>query len=75
VKHRFRDLYRCLNAQFLISCWKDLNKDAASEVDKVTAEAYEENLQANIQTLEKRLKEKRYRAKLVRAMLHSKGKW
>ncbi|MFC1886824.1 group II intron reverse transcriptase/maturase, partial [Thermodesulfobacteriota bacterium] len=46
--------------------WKDLNKKAASGVDKVTAEAYEENLEANIQALTERLKTNRYRAKLVR---------
>jgi RNA-directed DNA polymerase len=66
AKHRFQDLYRFLNAQFLMNCWKDLNKSAASGVDKVTAQAYEENLEANIQNLAKRLKDKRYRAKLVR---------
>jgi len=65
-KHRFRDLYRCLNGAFLHECWKDLNKNAASGVDKVTAQAYEENLVANIQALVERLKTKRYRAKLVR---------
>jgi len=65
-KHRFRDLYRCLNAPFLMTCWKGLNKNAASGVDKVTAEAYGENLEANIQALVERLKGKRYRAKLVR---------
>ena len=47
-KHRFQDLYRCLNAPFLYTCWKGLNKNAASGVDKVTAEAYEENLVGNI---------------------------
>jgi len=66
ARHRFQDLYRYLNAQFLMDCWKDLNKNAASGVDKVTAEAYGENLEANIQNLVKRLKDKRYRAKLVR---------
>jgi len=66
AKHRFQDLYRLLNAQFLMHCWRDLNKDAASGVDEVTAEAYQEDLEANIQNLAKRLKEKRYRAKLVR---------
>ncbi|BBO93189.1 reverse transcriptase domain-containing protein [Desulfosarcina ovata] len=65
-KHRFQDLYRCLDAPFLHFCWKDLNKDAASGVDEVTAQAYEENLEANIQALAERLKTKRYRAKLVR---------
>ena len=64
--HRFQDLYRCLNAAFLRTCWKDLNKKTASGVDKVTAEAYEENLEANIQALAERLRTNRYRAKLVR---------
>jgi len=66
ARHRFQDLYRCLNARLLRDCWKDLNKSAASGVDGVTAEAYGENLEANILALEQRLKQKRYRAKLVR---------
>lgn len=66
AKHRFQDLYRLLNAPFLMYCWRDLNKDAASGVDEVTAETYQENLEVNIQKLAKRLKEKRYRTKLVR---------
>ncbi|MGH8716759.1 MAG: group II intron reverse transcriptase/maturase, partial [Burkholderiales bacterium] len=65
-RHRFRDLYRCLDADFLLDGWQDLNKSAASGVDGVTAAAYEEDLQANIQALVGRLKSKRYRAKLVR---------
>ena len=64
--HRFRDLYRNLNAEFLLSCWGNLNKAAASGVDEVTAQAYQENLEVNIQALVERLKTKRYRAKLVR---------
>jgi len=65
-RHRFRDLYRCLDAELLLTCWHDLNKDAASGVDQVTAEAYAVNLHANIEALAQRLKTKRYRAKLVR---------
>jgi retron-type reverse transcriptase len=64
--HRFRDLYRCLDAELWLDCWHDLNKDAASGVDQMTAEAYEVNLQANIAALAQRLKAQRYRAKLVR---------
>ena len=64
--HRFRDLYRCLDAALLLDCWHDLNKDAASGVDHMTAEAYEVNLQANLAALAQRLKAQRYRAKLVR---------
>jgi len=36
--HRFRDLYRCLDAELLLACWHDLNKDAASGVDQITAD-------------------------------------
>lgn len=64
--HRFRDLYRELNTALLHTCWHDLNKDAASGVDAVTAEAYERDLDANLQDLAQRLKTKRYRTKLVR---------
>jgi group II intron reverse transcriptase/maturase len=64
--HRFRDLYRCLHVELLMHCWHDLNKDAASGGDKVTAEVYAEHLHTNIEALAQRLKTKRYRAKLVR---------
>jgi RNA-directed DNA polymerase len=65
-QHRFRDLYGCLDADLLLACWRDLNKQAASGVDGLTAQAYEANLQANITALVHRLKTHRYRAKLVR---------
>jgi group II intron reverse transcriptase/maturase len=65
-RHRFRDLYRCLDAQLLLDSWGDLNKKAASGVDGVSARAYAENLEANVEALVERLKSKRYRAKLVR---------
>ncbi len=64
--HRFQNLYQCLNAELLLECWQDLNKDAASGVDGVTAAQYQENLEENIQDLVWRLKTKCYRAKLVR---------
>ncbi len=64
--HRFRDLYRHLNAEFLLHCWGDLNKSAASGVDEMRAEVYAQDLQANIQAPAERLKTKSYRAKLVR---------
>jgi group II intron reverse transcriptase/maturase len=64
--HRFRDLYRCLDVQMLWDCWDDLNKRAASGVDGITAQVYEQDLIANLQDLVERLKTKRYRTKLVR---------
>ena len=48
-RHRFRDLYRCLDAALLHDCWHALNKEAASGVDQVTADAYAANLQGNIE--------------------------
>ena len=64
--HRFRNLYRELTPELLLSAWMTINKDAASGVDKITAEDYQEHLLKNIQHLAQRLKEKRYKAKLVR---------
>ena len=43
--HRFQNLYQCLNAELLRECWQDLNKDAASGVDGVTAAQYQEHLE------------------------------
>ena len=68
-RHRFRDLYRCLNEELIYQAWEALNKRAASGVDKVTAEAYAEDLQGNIHRLVERLKAKRYRARLVRQLV------
>jgi RNA-directed DNA polymerase len=64
--HRFRDLYGCLHADLLLDCWRDLNKQAASGVDGLTAAADQADLQANITALVQRLKTQRDRAKLVR---------
>ncbi|MFB1499082.1 reverse transcriptase domain-containing protein, partial [Thiocapsa sp. N5-Cardenillas] len=46
-------------------CWHDLNKDAASGVDGLTAETYARNLDANITDLAERVKAKRYRRVLI----------
>jgi RNA-directed DNA polymerase len=72
-RHRFRDLYRCLNVELLLDCWGDLNKDAASGVDGMTWQTYAEHLQANVEALVERLKQKRYRAKLIRRHYIPKG--
>jgi RNA-directed DNA polymerase len=65
-KYRFRDLYRLLNEENLLDSWKYLNNKAASGVDRISTKEFEVNLLSNIQELVKSLKEKRYRAKLVR---------
>jgi group II intron reverse transcriptase/maturase len=65
-KHRFENLFSLLNAELLTKCWSDLNKKAASGVDKVTCEQYAKDLTENIGTLADKVKKKRYKAKLVR---------
>lgn len=65
-QHRFRDLYRILNAEYLLHCFGTLNKNAASGIDKISWREYEENLHANIDLLVDKLKSKKYKAKLIR---------
>ena len=64
--YRFRNLYGMLDEDFLKQCWRDLRKDAASGVDQVNAQEYEQHLDENIHRLVECRKKKRYRAKLVR---------
>jgi retron-type reverse transcriptase len=71
--YRFRNLYGMLNEDFLKQCWHDIRKDAAAGVDHVSAQAYEQHLDANIHDLVERLKQKRYRTKLVRRHYIPKG--
>jgi len=72
-KARFRDLYRLLNEANLRDCFYRLNRSAAPGVDKVTFEDYERHLETNLAELVRRLKGKRYRAKLVRRKYIPKG--
>ena len=72
-KHRFQDLYRMLNEEFLLDCWRHIRKDAAYGVDEVSAREYEKDLQENIRDLVERLKRGSYRAKLVRRKYIPKG--
>ena len=71
--HRFGDLYRWLNQDVLRLCFYRLRKDAASGVDRVSFQAYESHLEANLTDLEGRLKRKAYRARLVRRKYIPKG--
>jgi group II intron reverse transcriptase/maturase len=65
-EHRFGNLYGLLDENFLKWCFWQLKRDAAPGVDQVDFYEYRENLDENIADLVKRLKQKNYRAKLVR---------
>jgi group II intron reverse transcriptase/maturase len=72
-EHRFGNLYEMLNEGFLKECFREINKNAAYGVDKVSAREYEKNLEENVADLVERLKRKSYRAKLVRRQYIPKG--
>jgi len=65
-EHRFGNLYGLLDENFLKWCFWQLKRAAAPGVDRVDFYEYRENLDENIANLVKRLKQKNYRAKLVR---------
>jgi len=63
---RFFNLYRLIDENLLLECWRDIRKNAAYGVDRISAQEYGEHLIHNIRNLVERLKRKNYRAKLVR---------
>ncbi len=72
-KYRFRNLYRALDERFLTESWFTLNKHAAPGIDRVTVRKFGDDLKANVGELVTALKEKRYRAQLVRKVDIPKG--
>jgi len=65
-QHRFGGLARMLDAGNLKRCFRQLKKQAAPGVDRVTWQEYQRGLDQHLEDLEKRLKANQYRAKLVR---------
>ena len=72
-KHRFGNLYGVLNKDNLRSAFYRLNKKSAAGVDRMTVIEYQKNLDENLENLIQRLKEKKYKAKLVRRVFIPKG--
>lgn len=71
--YRFRNLYGMLNEVMLKDSWQHIRKSAAYGIDQVSAKEYEQDLEENIHQLVRGLKQKRYRAKLVRRRYIPKG--
>jgi len=63
--YRFRNLFGMLTMSYLFWCWDFINRKASAGVDRIDAQAYEENLLPNIEQLVKQVKENTYRAKLI----------
>jgi group II intron reverse transcriptase/maturase len=72
-QYRFRNLYGMLNEELLRESWREIKKHAAYGVDQISAQDYEQQLEENIRDLVERLKQKRYRAKLVKRHYIPKG--
>jgi RNA-directed DNA polymerase len=72
-QYRFRNLYGMLNEELLTESWREIKKHAAYGVDQISARDYEQHLEENIRDLVERLKQKRYRAKLVKRHYIPKG--
>ena len=72
-QYRFRNLYGMLNEELLRESWREIKKHAAYGVDQISAQDYEQHLEENIRDLVERLKQKRYRAKLVKRHYIPKG--
>ena len=72
--YRFGNLYTMLNEENLLDSWQYIKKYAASGVDKVSAQEFEQDLPNHVASLVERLKRKGYRAKLVRRHYIPKGK-
>lgn len=72
-QYRFRDLYRMIDERALYEAWREINKQAAPGIDKITAQEFAKNLDQNIRETVEKLKKKSYRAKLVRRKDISKG--
>lgn len=72
-EYRFRNLAALLDEEYLTECWRDINKNAAYGVDKVSAAEYEDHLAENIHNLVERLKRGGYHAQLVKRKYIPKG--
>jgi len=63
--HKFRNLIGLLTAEWLIYCWRFVNKKSAAGVDRLSASEYALNLDSNAVDLADSVKGGWYRAKLV----------
>ena len=63
--HKFQNLISLLTIEFVLWCWRYVNKRAAAGVDRESATQYALNLENNVANLVDSVKRGWYRAKLV----------
>jgi len=63
---QFTSLAHLLNEEYLLDCYKSLNRNKAVGIDNVSWEEYGKNLDANLKLLVSRLKRKKYKPQPAR---------
>ncbi len=70
---KFISLAHLLTEEFLKGCFRELKRDKATGIDRVSVKGYEVKLEENIKDLVVRLKAKRYKPRPVRRAYVPKG--
>ena len=65
-KYKFGNLYELIDKKALLEAWRKINKRSASGIDRETAKEFKENMDENLDTMLEDLKNKRYKAKLIK---------
>lgn len=73
-KYKFGNLYELIDKYALLQAWRQINKGAASGVDRETAKEFKKNIEANLEEMLEELKNKKYKARLVKRVFIPKGK-
>lgn len=60
-KEVFTSIYHLINEELLKECFKELDGNKATGLDKITKAEYAENLEQNLENLVSKLKNKAYR--------------
>ncbi|WP_010252825.1 RNA-directed DNA polymerase [Acetivibrio cellulolyticus] len=73
-KYKFGNLYELIDKYALLQAWRQINKGAASGVDRERAKEFKKNIETNLEEMLEELKTKKYKARLVKRVFIPKGK-
>jgi retron-type reverse transcriptase len=73
-KYKFGNLYELIDKFALLQAWRQINKGAASGVDRETAKEFKKNIDTNLEEMLEELRNKKYKARLVKRVFIPKGK-
>jgi RNA-directed DNA polymerase len=72
-KYKFGNLYELIDKKALYEAWGKIKKSSVAGVDRETAKDFKRNLDENLNSMLEDLKNKRYKAKLVKRAYIPKG--